>query len=85
MEQIICDTIFKCVKVICILLALVFVIKFIQTLWLRYIERSENRRFEIAKKDDQNSLHLRKLETMEKQEEIRKFERLHEIELKKIK
>jgi len=70
---------------VCILIAFIFLLKFIQTTWLRCIEKRENEKKEISRNSEQVEIHKRKLELMDKQEEIKKFERLHEIEMKKIK
>jgi len=70
---------------ICLLTAFIVLLRFIQIIWLRYIEVNERRAMEITRSTEQDLLHKRKLELTDKQEEIRKFERPHEIEMKKIK
>ena len=75
--------IYNCLKLICCLIAFIYFLKFVQSIGLRVIEKKENRQKEDSRSTEQVEIQKRKIEIMDKQEEIRKLERLHEIGLKK--
>jgi hypothetical protein len=79
------ELIFKSVLAICVLILLVYVLKFIQTIWLKQIEIKERKSCEDGMNAEQEKIFDRKIKLIEKQEMIRNCERLHELEMKKIK
>jgi len=78
MDKIICDTIFNTVKAICFLIAIIYLLKFIQPFWLKSLDIYENNKIQADRKNEQLKLFERKII----EEEIRKLERQHYINVK---
>jgi 23S rRNA maturation mini-RNase III len=77
------NMILQCVFVFSLLVVVIYVLKFIETIWLKKIDAAERKGMAEVQAKEQWEILKRKLELLNKQEEIRKFERPHEIELKK--
>ncbi len=76
------DKILCIVEIICLLIFLIYLLKTIQTIWLRYIENRDKKRIDKRGFAEAVNIHKRKIAIMRVQEVIRERERKHELAIK---
>ena len=78
MEKIIHDSVCS----ICLLIGFIFLLKFVQNVWFKYRDISAAKKIEEQRNTHQLAVFDKKIQILDKEEEIRKCERPHEVQLK---
>jgi biopolymer transport protein ExbB/TolQ len=70
---------------VCLLIAFIFLLKFIKVVWIKRIEMKESDRLEAKRNAGQDKINNTKNAVILEQEGIRKLERVHELALQENK